>query len=195
LGYSIKEIIMAARDFMPFIVGSGGPRVRYGRLNASETFREGEVVYINNDGEVAEGPADDSVLLIADLDSGVLGGVAAMDGDTTRTDGFARSTGALVSYYPWNDGTLFITKKYVSAADTVAIPPGTIVGESFQVHGSNATVLTANWEILSTAGVPGTDICAEIHQVLNSRMEPILATDTTTGVWVVFELYAREVNA
>lgn len=183
---------MAARDFMPFITGSGGPRVRYGRLNASESFREGEMVFINNDGEIAEGPADDSVLTLADLDSGYLGGVAAMDGDTARTDGFARSTGDLISYYPWNDGTLFITKNYVSAADTTAVPPGSIVGESFQIHGSNATTLTANWEILSTAGVHGTDVQAIIHQVLNSRMEPITAADTTTGVWVVFEIRCEE---
>jgi len=186
---------MSARDIMPFIVGSGGPKIRYGRLNASESFREGELVFINNDGELAELPADDSVALISDLDSGGLGGVAAMDGDTARTDGFARSTGDLISYYPWNEGTLFITKNYVSAADTAAVPPGSIVGESFQIHGSNAGVLTANWEILSTAGVLGTDVCAFIHQVLNSRMEPITAADTTTGVWVVFEIYAREVNA
>jgi len=182
---------MAARDFMPFITGSGGPRVRYGRLNASESFREGEMVFANNDGEIAELPVDDSVVLISDLDSSLICGVAAMDGDTARTDGFARSTGNLVSYYPANDGTLFITKNYVSAADTAAVPPGTIVGESFQVHGSNATTLSSNWEILSTAGVAGTDLQALIHQVLNSRKEPISATDTTTGVWVVFELIAK----
>jgi len=184
---------MAARDFMPFITGSGGPVVRYGRLNASETFREGEMVFANNDGEIAELPVDDSVVIVGDMESSQLAGVAAMDGDTTRTDGFARvgdgtSKSAMVSYYPINQGTLFITKNYVSAADTTAIPPGTIVGESFQVHGSNATTLSSNWEILSTAGVAGVDMQALVHQVLNVRKEPIGATDTTTGVWVVFEL-------
>jgi len=179
---------MPARDFMPFITGSGGPVVRYGRLNAAETFREGEMVFINNDGEVAELPIDDSVVIVGDMESSQLAGVAAMDGDTTRTDGFARTTGDLISYYPINMGTLFITDNYVSAADTAAIPPGTIVGESFQVHGSNATTLTANWEILSTAGVAGVDMQALVHQVLNSQMEPIGATDTTTGKWIVFEL-------
>ena len=179
---------MAARDFMPFITGSGGPRVRYGRLNASESFREGEMVFVNNDGEIAELPTDDSVVVVGDMETSQLAGVAAMDGDTTRTDGFARSTGDLVSYYPINEGTLFITKNYVSAADTAATPPGSIVGESFQVHGSNATTLSSNWEILSTAGVAGVNMQALVHQVLNSRMEPITAADTTTGVWIVFEL-------
>ena len=179
---------MPARDFMPFITGTGGPRVRYGRLNASESFREGEMVFINNDGEIAELPVDDSVVVVGDMETSQLAGVAAMDGDTARTDGFARSTGDLISYYPINDGTLFITKNYVSAADTAAVPPGSIVGESFQVHGSNATTLSSNWEILSTAGVAGVDMQALIHNVLNAQKAPISATDTTTGVWVVFEL-------
>ncbi len=180
---------MPARDFWPLSAHSGGHHVvRYGKLNASESFREGEMVFINGDGEIAELNNDDSKVIVGDMQTSQMAGVAAMDGDTARNDGFARSTGDLISYWPINEGTLFITKNYISAADTSAIPPGTIVGESFQVHGSDATTLTANWEILSTAGVAGVDMQALVHDVLNVRKEPITASDTTTGVWVVFEL-------
>ena len=176
---------------MPVITGSGGPRVRYGRLTASSSFKEGDMVMAVDAGTLSTVPQDDSVAVVADLDSGLIGGVAAMDGDTTRTDGFARSTGDLISYYPWNEGTLFITKNYISAADTAAVPPRTIVGESLQIFGSNATTLSSNFEVsAAAAGVQGTDIQAVVHQVLNSRMEPIGATDTTTGKWVVFEIKA-----
>lgn len=183
---------MSARDFMPFITGSGGPRVRYGRLNASESFREGEMVFIDDAGEVAELVQDDTQIILGDFDSSLLGGVAAMDGDTARTDGFARTgdgTAAsdLISYYPINEGTLFITKNFIGAGtpDTAAIPAGTDVGESYQVAGTD---LVGQWEIEQTAGVRGVDLCALIHQVLNVRKEPISAADTTTGIWLVFEL-------
>ncbi len=186
---------MPARDFMPFITGSGGTDVRYGRLDASASFREGEMVFVNNDGEIEELPVDDSVLVIGDMETSFLGGVAAMDGDTARTDGFARTGDGtaqsdLISYWPINQGIQFITRNVVSAADTAATPTGVMVGESFQIHGSNATTLTPNWEILTTAGVSGVDIQALIQNVLNVRKEPISAADTTTGVWVVFEIVA-----
>jgi len=187
-----------ARGIMPFITGSGGPRVRYGRLNASEAFREGALVAINDEGEVEEFPIDGSPAIISDVcataTSGVLGGISAMDGDTTRTDGFARVAdgtfkSALVSYYPWNDATLFITKNFWATGDptTDVIPPGTMVGDIYLITARAADDL---WGVEQTVGVPGTNPCAVVHQVLNSRMEPIGATDTTTGVWIVFEIQA-----
>ena len=178
---------MAARDFMPFITGSGGPRVRNAPLTASESFREGEMVALVDAGTLSELPQDDTQIILGDFDSGLLGGVAAMDGDTARTDGFARNTGDMISYYPINDGNLFITKKFVGAGtpDAAVVPAGTDVGESYQVAGID---LIGGWAIEQTAGVRGVDLCAIVHQVLNSRMEPIGATDTTTGVWIVFEL-------
>ena len=179
-----------AHDIMPFITGSGGPRVRFAPLNASESFREGALVFVNSDGELAEFPADDTQALISDISgTGILGGIAAMDGDTTRTDGFARSTGDLISYYPWNDGTLFITKNFFTAGDpdTLLIPSGTVVGEDWQITNQNASDI---WGVENTAGVQGTDVRAIVHSVLNSRRQPIAASDTTTGVWVVFEIQA-----
>jgi hypothetical protein len=46
------------------------------------------------------------------------------------------------------------------------------------------------WGLEITVAVHGTNPIAVIHQVLNVRMEPILADDTTTGKWVVFEIQA-----
>jgi hypothetical protein len=178
---------MGARDFMPFITGSGGPRVRQAPLTASATFLEGELVVVVDAGTLSEMPQDDDQILIGDFDSGLLGGVAAMDGHTTRTDRTARSTGDMISYYPINDGTLFITENFVATGDpdTAVIPAGTDVGESYQVTGVNGD---GSWAIEQTAGAMGVNMCAIVHQVLNARKEPIGATDTTTGKWVVFEL-------
>ncbi len=178
---------MSARDFMPFITGSGGPSVKYAPLTASEAFLEGEMVFLNDEGEIEEMVQDDSQIILADFDTTYVAGVAAMDGDTTRTDGFARSTGDLIGYYPVNEGTLFITKNFVGAStpDTAVIPAGTDVGESYQVAGIN---LNGTWAIEQTAGVMGVNLNALIHNVLNVRKEPIGATDTTTGIWLVFEL-------
>ena len=154
---------MSARDFMPFSSANGGHVVTaWAPLNAGESFREGEMVVVNNDGELAEGPVDDTQLLVADSDSGTLGGVAAMDGDTARTDGFARSTGDRISYYPWNEGTIFITSKVrdTGAIDTQIVPAGNLVGEACQITGTN---LNGEW-VLETgvAGVAGTDVVAHI---------------------------------
>jgi hypothetical protein len=188
-----------ARGIMPFITGSGGPRVRYGRLNASEAFREGALVGINDEGEVEEFPVDGSPAILTDVftlaSSGILGGISAMDGDTTRTDGFARTGGTaggaadLISYYPWNDGNLFITKNFWATGDptTASIPAGTSVGDDYLIVARASDDL---WGLELTAGVQGTNPTATIHQVLNVRMEPILADDTTTGKWVVFEIKA-----
>jgi len=179
-----------ARGIMPFITGSGGPVVRYGRLNASEAFREGALIGINADGEVAEFPVDGTPAILTDIcATAMLGGISAMDGDTGRTDGFARATGALVSYYPWNAGTLFITKNFWATGDptTASIPAGTSVGDDYLIV---ARASDDVWGLELTAGVQGTNPCANIHQVLNTRMEPISASDTTTGVYVVFEINA-----
>jgi hypothetical protein len=184
---------MAARDFMPWQSISGGPATASARLTASASFREGELVAVADAGTLSEVVQDDSQIIIADLDSGLLGGVAAMDGDTTRTDGFARNAatasvpGDIITYWPWNQGTLFITKNFVGAGtpDTAAIPAITDVGESYQVAGIN---LNGTWAIEQTAGVEGVDLQAIIHQVLNVRKEPIQVGDTTTGVYLVFEL-------
>jgi len=145
------------------------------------------MVCVVDAGTLSECTQDDTQLIIADFDSGLIAGVAAMDGDTTRTDGHARSTGDLISYYPVNDGTLFITQNFVAAGDpdTAVIPAGTDVGESYQVVGVNGD---GSWAIEQTAGVEGVDLQAIVHNVLNARMEPIGATDTTTGVYVVFEM-------
>jgi hypothetical protein len=178
---------MSARDFMPFITGSGGPRIRYAPLTASSTFLEGEMVAVVDAGTLSELTQNDGQITLSEADSALFFGVAAMDGGTTRTDGFARSTGDLISYYPVNDGTLFITKNFVGAGtpDTAAIPADSDVGESYQIAGINAN---GTWAIEQTAGVMGVDLCALIHNVLNVRKEPLAAGDSTTGIWLVFEL-------
>lgn len=194
---------MARNDILPFKSPRGGVHeIRYGVMNASETFQKGEPVFINNDGEVAEPPYDATEILLADLDSGRQGGIAAWGpgAATSAADpnsrvnidprtGAAYATGALIGYWPWDQGTLFITDNFfAAAAGSAVVPAGTDVGESYQITGATFGTPDGGWGVEQTAGVPGTDVCAIVHQVLDSMYRPISATDTTTGVYVVFEI-------
>ena len=184
---------MARHDIMPLVYGSGGPNVRSGRLTASSSFYEGEPVNVVDAGTLSEAPQDTTIWAVADSDSANLGGIAAMDGDTTRTDGFARATGERISYYPWNEGTLFICKLFFATGDTttVVVPVLTDIGESYE-FAQGATAGIAGWGVEQTAGASGTAVQALIHDVLDANKKPIAAADTTGGTYLVFEIRCDE---
>jgi hypothetical protein len=183
-------------DLMPARAEHGGHNItRRGVMNAAETFTVGDLVFVNNDGEIAQFPADGTEALLADMDSGRQCGVACNPGVDPSTGtafndprtGAAYATGAEILFWPADQGTLFKTRNVISAVNTPVTPTGVMVGESFQLTFDN-TAGVNEWCIETTAGVPGTDVCAIVVQVLDSRGRPISATDTTTGVWVVFEI-------
>jgi hypothetical protein len=114
-------------------------------------------------------------------------GIAAVHGDTTRTDGFARTTGDLIAYWPADDGTVFITRNITDGSGTAVVPTGTMVGLAVQLEHNNS-----KWAIIpGAAATRGTDVVATIVGVLDSAKNPIAATDTTTGVYALFQLQTK----
>lgn len=180
---------MAARDFMPWKNIPEGC-VRYAPLNASESFREGELVGINSDGELAEFPADGTPAALADIDTARVCGVAATDGDTARTDGYAKTTGTTTMFYPADRGILFITDRITDGSGTAVVPTGTMRGLAVTMeHNTHSVSGLAGWALIPGAAATfGTHVAALIHDVLDSTKKPISATDTTTGVYAVFEI-------
>jgi hypothetical protein len=174
---------MAAFDFMPW---KGVPEncLLWAPLNASESFREGELVGINSDGELAEFPADGTPALLADIDTNRTCGVALMNGDTTRTDGHAAATGNRVTFAPADAGIIFITNNITDGSGTAVVPTGTMRGLAVTVEHNNGA-----WALIPGAAATfGTHVAALIVDVLDSQKTPITATDTTTGVYALFQL-------
>jgi hypothetical protein len=174
---------MSAFDFMPW-TGEDTSKRRWAPLNASESFRSGELVGVNSDGELAELPADGTKAVLADIDTNRMCGVALMDGDTARTDGHAAATGDRITFAPADQGTLFITSSITDGSGTAVVPTGTMRGLAVTMEHNNS-----RWALIpGTAATFGTDIVALIVDVLNSQRTPISATDTTTGVYALFEI-------
>ena len=183
-------------DLMPAVAEHGGNNIQLrGVMNAAETFTTGDLVFINDGGSVQQFPADGTEALLADMDSGRICGVAANPGVDNATNiafvdprtGLAYATGAEILFWPADHNTIFKTRRVISAAGTSVVPTGAMVGESFQITFDN-TAGRLFWAIETTAGVPGTDVRAVLHAVLDSRGRRISATDTTTGVTVLFEI-------
>lgn len=195
---------MARGDIMPYISVHGNTHPpRYAPMNASETFQRGELVFINTDGELAEFPVDATEALIADIGTGgLLGGIACFGpgaasaaADPTNAvainpkTGVAFTTGDSIGYWPWDRGTLFITNNVLAAGGAAtALPDGADRGVQFQLTYGTVGTPDAGWAVEKTAGVTGTDVLAVIHDVLDSQLRPVSATDTTTGVYYVFEI-------
>lgn len=103
---------MAARDIMPY----AGPhpsyaRVAHYRMNAAETFLQGEPVSVNADGELTES-ADDP------QDADIMGIAVAGPGDGTPINpdtGVAYATGDIIGVYLPDPTTYFVTPNYSEA--------------------------------------------------------------------------------
>ena len=184
---------MPTQGYWPTKNHAGGHHVvDFAPLLAAETFEAGALVFTAATGELEEFPADGTVALVADLAGGGtsdLYGISAIAGDTALgLDG--PQAGDSTTFYPAAEGTQFWTPRVrADLAGAVGIPPGSMVGSTFQLfYDDNGPLDNQGWAILTIAAVTATDIRAEVKQVLNRQREPIAAADTTTGVWVVFEL-------
>jgi len=188
---------MAAYDFMPFKSPLGGIyEVRHAGITAAQTFDVGEPVVIVDNGTVTEGTADG--WLVADCAAttaqSVQGGIACWGpgaGNLNPETGIAYAVNDTVAYWPWNQGILFITRLAVNfratgaaAAGAAAAPLVTDIGESYEMS-SNGT----NWAIERTAAAPGTDIQADIVDVLDAQKTPIRLSGNA-GFYAVFEINA-----
>lgn len=193
---------MAARDIMPWISPLGGTyEVRWGTMTASEVFEAGEPVMIVDAGTLTEPPDDATQWLVADLTgtgTNIMGaGIAAYGpgaGNIDPATGAAFATGADIPFWPINQGTLFITDNFFAAgAAAAATPAQTDVGESYQITYST-TAGIIGWGVEQTQGVVGTDVCANVWEVLDTDKAPIRISGGT-GVYVVFEINATTTAA
>lgn len=184
-------------DIMPAKDTQGAANMlQRGTMTSGEVFAVGDIIAKVDAGTITEPHDDGAQVVTADADSGQLFGVAASPGVDPSTGtslpnprtGVAYAAGDEILYWPAGRGILFKTKNFITAGGTTGtgIPPGTIVGESLQV--TYGTAATIGWGVENTAGVDGTDLLAIVHSVLDARGRPIAASDTTTGVWVIFEL-------
>ena len=171
-----------AWDFRPVDHSEGAQFApRYARLSASAAIVAGQPIYINADGQMDESPEDADEITAQECD-----GLAAEDADTTRTDGFARSAGDIIAYFPINSGMRFKTNNWHSSVGTRAVPPRTAVGDDVEVVYDSGT--EDEWCLDATGATVASDVYAHVIDVLNVDGQPVAIGDTTTGVWVVFTL-------
>jgi hypothetical protein len=139
-------------------------------------------------GTVSEAYADGTVFAAGTMDGGVIGGIALTDGDTTRTYPAVGSRPPAVAddwitYCPFNRGTLFITNNMTDADGAAVVPTGAMRGDVRALD-----FFTGVWSVSAAVESAGTNVYCVVHDVLNARKEPIATTDTTTGVYTVFEI-------
>ena len=189
---------MAARDIMPFKSPRGGHNeVRWAAMTAGGTFEVGEPVAIVDAGTLTEPPQDDTQFILTDIDTvGNICGIAAFGPGSSNIDpmtGSAFATGAMIAYYPADQGTLFITDNFFAAAAGSAVAPAlTDIGEIYQITYAQFGTPDAGWGVEQTAGVPGTDVVAVIYDVLDSNKVSINESSSNgTGVYVVFEMKTK----
>lgn len=164
---------MSARDFMPWRKLDGGELPKsWAPLNASESFREGEFVFVNTDGELAEAATATQVVVSGQK----MCGIAAMDGDTTRTDGYAKTTGARTVYYPADAGILFITPNYTDGSGTQLAKGGTLRGEILSLEHNGGV-----WAATNVAFTLGTHVGFKVHDVLDADKFSVAAGDSLTA--------------
>lgn len=187
---------MASRDIMPFSSARGGHiSVRWAAMTVGATFGAGEVVAIIDAGTLSEAPQDDTQFIIGstDVDSARICGIAAFGPGTVDLDpmtGTNFATGAMIAYYPADEGNLFITDNFFAAGAGSAVAPAlTDIGESYQITYATFGTPDAGWGVEQTAGVSGTDVCAHIVDVLDANKVSINEPSSTgTGVYVVFKM-------
>lgn len=177
---------MSARDIMPWNGPSGQyPRVLHFRLNASETFAEGEPVAVNADGELTESASTGPVP--ADLMGIALAGPAASRNPAT---GNAWATGDMVPVAVPDSNTLFITSNYTEGtAFDDAQPTAAVLGDQ-----AGLVRLSDVWGIDN--GQDANEGVAQIVDVLNSQKESIQVTGETLAsgsqYYIVFRIVAHQ---
>lgn len=181
---------MAARDIMPFKSPLGGTfTVKTGRLSAAQTFEIGEPIGVVNAGTIQEMPIDESPWQPGDADTGLQMGIACYGPGAANINpqtGTTYTTNDEVSYWPINEGIIFITDNFMDTTMATAVTPvQTDVGEAYQV--SYSTAAPIGWGIEQTAATAGTDVEARIVDVLDINKAPI-SRSGGTGVYLLFEL-------
>jgi len=184
---------------MPWISPLGGTyEVRWGSMTSGELFEVGEPVAIVDAGTLTEPPDDGTEVIVTDIDSAGLGGIAAYGpgaGNIDPATGAAMAALARIPYWPWGQGTLFITANFWPTGGDNAAPVAklqTDVGEAYQLTYDNTTANA--WGLEQTAGVRGTDLVCLVQEVLDANFAPIRISGGT-GAYLVFEIEAPSTAA
>ncbi len=184
---------MAARDIMPWVSPRGGTyEVRWGSMTASEVFDTGNPIGIVDAGTMTEPGRDNAQVVVGDFD-GLEGGIAATGPGSSNINPATGSTYAALddcAYWPFGQGTLFITDNlFAAAAGSLVDPAQTDVGELYQMVYSTTVGNRgdAGWGLERTAAVVGVDLVCHIVEVLDSNKRPIRISGDT-GEFVVFEI-------
>lgn len=189
---------MAARSIMPFKSAHGGTEtVRWGQMTNGEDFEIGEPIAIVDAGTFTEPPQDTTEFLIADAigpDSagiaawGPAGGNQTNDAATHKNPetGVAYTALDNIPYWPFNEGILFITKNFwTAAAAALDVPDLTDIGNDYQLTYGTFGTPDAGWGVAVDAGVASTDFVATIVDVLDAQLKPI-RNSGNAGIFVVF---------
>lgn len=187
-------------DIQPYRSITGGSlMVSQATLTAGQVFVQGDLVAIVAAGTISGFPQDGTKAIPGDFGSvtGMMVGVAAngpgqaASAELTRTraminpaTGLTYATGDVVSYYPALPGALFKAQVLAAGGASAGVGLTTHKGELFQLNYCNATTPDLGWGVDLTAGVPGTDICARIWDVLGSDGR----RSETAGTHFVFEI-------
>jgi len=189
---------MAARDIMPFKSAHGGTEtVRYGQMTASEVFDIGEPIKAATAGTFEEPPQDTTEFLIADSTSPDAAGIACFgpaggaqsDDHAARIDprtGVAFATLGHIAYWPFNEGTVFITRNFwTAAAGALDVPDLTDIGNDYQMTYGTFGTPDGGWGVAVDAGVASTDFVCTIVDVLDNELQPI-RNSGNAGIFVTF---------
>lgn len=176
----------------------GGFTVQHAALTAAQIFVQGDLVFVDAAGTLAGFPQDGTEALLADIGTtGDQVGVAcwgpgqAPSAELTRTrvmvnpvTGNAFVAGDLIGYTPAGPNQLFRAQVLALGGAAAGIGLATHKNELFQLTYSAGTTPDLGWGVELTAGVPGTDICARIVEVLDARGRPT----ATAGTHFLFEI-------
>ena len=184
---------MPFRDIMPWKSPRGGTyEVRWGAMTTGGTFVQGEPIALVDAGTLTEMPQDTTEVLHADMDAGHEGGIACFGpgaGNINPMTGVAFATGDMIAYWPWGQGTLFITSNFhTDAGAAAAVPALTDVGESYELDYATAAA-PIGWGIDQTANATVTELGCKIVEVLDTNKYPTYHPSWDgTGVYLVFEI-------
>jgi hypothetical protein len=198
----VEDFTVAVYDIMPHSSPWGGAFItRWAQMTASEVFDIGEPVMVVAAGTLTEPTDDAAQWTLAQMADGNLCGIAAAGpaGGAQTNDraaqinpatGIAYTTGDDIPYWPVDMGIVFRTQNlYAAAAGSAVTPAITDIGNSYQVTYGTFGTPDAGWGLEQTSGVFGTDVCAQVVDVLDSLYRPIRLSGQT-GVHVLFTLTA-----
>lgn len=162
-------------------------------MTSGEVFEGGEPVMVVEAGTLTEPVGATTAWPISELDAGVEAGIACFgpgSGNINPMTGVAFAALGDIAYWPINEGTVFITRNVFTGGDTTTLlaPARTHVGDYTKM---NQASLNTAWGVEMADGTVGTEVLANIVEVLDTNKDPIRLTNLT-GVYALFTITATK---